>query len=43
MWERVICPLCDKVGYSDERAIVGSQYPCTSCYQEFRLLHELEA
>lgn len=43
MWKMVVCPLCDKVGYSDERTQVGSQYPCTSCYHEFILLHELEA
>ena len=42
-WKMVVCPVCDKVGYDDERHEIGSHYPCFSCTDEYRLLIELEA
>ncbi len=41
--EMVICPVCDKMGYNDERHQIGSYYPCFSCTDEYRLLIQLEA
>ena len=37
-WTIVVCPVCDKQGYDDERHQIGSQFPCASCVDEFRLL-----
>lgn len=37
-WKMVICPVCEKAGYDDERNQIGSQFPCASCADEFRLL-----
>ena len=42
-WKMVVCPVCDKKGYDDERHQIGSHYPCFSCTDEYRLLIQLEA
>lgn len=41
VWTMVICPVCEKVGYDDERHKIGSQYPCASCVEEFIFLKGL--
>ena len=32
--EQVKCPVCDKIGYTDERTMIDGEYPCTKHYLE---------
>jgi predicted Zn-ribbon and HTH transcriptional regulator len=39
--EMVICPVCEKVGWTDERKKVGTGFPCFSCKNEYLILIQL--
>ena len=41
--EMIMCPVCEKVDWTDERKQVGSGFPCFSFTDEYRLLIQLEA
>jgi hypothetical protein len=36
--EMIICPICEKVGWTDERKKVGNGFPCFSCTAEYIIL-----
>ncbi len=38
MPDAVSCPVCSKVGWTDERSQVQGKYPCHSCLDEFLIL-----
>ena len=31
---QVKCPVCDKIGYTDERVVLNGEYPCAKHYLE---------
>ncbi len=39
MPQEVSCPVCSKVGWTDERSQFQGAYPCFSCRDEFLLLN----
>jgi hypothetical protein len=38
MPEAVFCPVCQKMGWTDERSSVAGKWPCISCVDDFLLM-----